>query len=380
MTVSRWKTVALGLAAAVALAGSASAQDAAKPAAPTAPAAAPPAAAPASQPAAAPAATPAPRKNALESVRTWAYQLKDVTPEKLKKIADSPFDMVIIDSSMFPNGKEIRLTREQIDSLKRKPDGSRRLVIAYFSAGECEDFRYYWKPEWHKKKPGWVDKADKQWKGDFIVKYWQPEWQKIVYGTPDSLIDRILDAGFDGLSIDRVDAYYYFGDTKERRDQMVKFVKDMSSYMRAKKPDVVIFAQNAEELLDRKDYLDAIDGIAKEDLIYGISHTEKRNPEGDITHSEELLKKARAAGKVIFVIEYLKNPNNIAVARERMKQLDFVLYVGQRDLYELAGVVPEGAIPGPTGGQAPFSASKERAPLSKTQRVIRKIKNKLIPE
>ncbi len=322
------------------------------------------------------------RKNALESVKTWAYQLKDVNPEKLKKIADSPFDMVIIDSSMFPDGKEIRLTREQIESLKKKPDGSRRLVVAYFSAGECEDFRYYWKPEWNKgKKPDWVDKADKQWKGDYIVKYWKPEWQKIVYGTPDSLIDRILDAGFDGLSIDRVDAYYYFGDTRERRDQMVEFVKGMSSYMRAKKPDVVIFAQNAEELLDRKDYIDAIDGIAKEDLIFGISHTEKRNPEGDIKHSEDLLVKARKAGKVIFVIEYLAKKENIEVARKRMKELDFVLYVGQRDLYELSNVVPEsGAIPGPTGGQAPFSASKERAPLSTTQKVIRKVKNKLLPE
>lgn len=319
------------------------------------------------------------RQNALESVKTWAYQLKDVTPEKLKKIADSPFDMVIIDSSMFPEGKEIRLTREQIESLKKKPDGSRRLVVAYFSAGECEDFRYYWKPEWSKgKKPAWVDKADKDWKGDYIVKYWMPEWQKIVYGTPESLIDRILDAGFDGLSIDRVDAYYYFGDTQQRRDQMVDFVKGMSSYMRAKKPDVVIFAQNAEELLDRKDYLDAIDGIAKEDLIFGISHKEIRNPEGDIKHSEDLLIKARKAGKVIFVIEYLAKPENIAVARKRMKELDFVLYVGQRDLYELAGVVPDGGVEG-AHGQAPFAASKERAPLTAAERVTRKVKNKLFP-
>lgn len=319
------------------------------------------------------------RPNALEGVKTWAYQLKDVNPEKLKRIAESPFDMVIIDSSMFPDGKEVRLTREQVESLKKKPDGSRRLVIAYFSAGECEDFRYYWKPEWHKARPGWVDKADKQWKGDFIVKYWKPEWQKIVYGSPTSLIDRILDAGFDGLSIDRVDAYYYFGDTEQRRSQMVDFVKGMSSYMRAKKPDVVIFAQNAEELIDRKDYLDAIDGIAKEDLIFGISHTEKRNPEGDIKHSEELLNKARKAGKVVFVIEYLKNQQNIALARRRMKELDFVLYVGQRDLYELAGVVPEGGIEG-AHGEAPFAASKERDPLSPTQKVIRKLKNKLAPE
>ena len=279
------------------------------------------------------------RAAALNSVKTWAYQLKDVTQDKVDKVAASPFDMVIIDSSMFPDGREVRLTRAQIDSMKKKPDGSRRQVIAYFSAGECEDFRYYWKPEWNKNRPSWVSKADKQWKGDYVVKYWQPEWQKIVYGTPNSLIDRILDAGFDGLSIDRVDAYYYFGDTEERRQQMIDLVKKMTNYIRERKPDALILAQNAEELVDHKDYLNAIDAIVKEDLIFGISHTEKTNPQGDIEHSTKLLDKAKTSGKHIFVVEYLANKDNIARARKAMNEHDFVLYVGQRDLYELSGVV-----------------------------------------
>ncbi len=280
----------------------------------------------------------------LNGVKTWAYQLKDVNQDKIDKIIASPFDMVIIDSSMFPGGKEIRLTREQVESMKKKPDGSRRVVVSYFSAGECEDFRYYWKPEWNKKKPSWVHKADKDWKGDFIVKYWQPEWQKIVYGTPDSLIDRIMDAGFDGVSIDRVDAYYYFGDTEERRVQMINLVKGMTEYIRKKNPNAVILAQNAEELIDHKDYVEAIDSIVKEDLIYGIGHVEKSNPQGDIEHSTKLLDKAKAAGKHIFVVEYLVNKDNIARSRTYMKDHNFVLYVGQRDLYELSGVVgDEGA-------------------------------------
>ena len=282
-----------------------------------------------------------PSNKALANVRTWAYQLKDISPAKLEKIAASPFDMVIIDSSQFPDGKrEIRLTREQVAKLKVKPDGSRRLVIAYFSAGECENFRSYWKPEWNRRPPPWVYKADPQWKGDFIVRYWDPAWQRIVYGSPDALIDRILDAGFDGLSIDRVDAYYYFGDTQERRAQMIDFVKGMTSYIRAKKPDAVVLAQNAEELLVRPDYVAAIDGIAKEDLMFGMKHKEVLNPQANIDFSTNLLVKARDAGKTIFVIEYLKNRGNIAQVRRSMKDLGFVHYVGERNLYELAGVVP----------------------------------------
>lgn len=277
----------------------------------------------------------------LDGVKTWAYQLKDVSQEKIDKIIASPFDMVIIDSSMFPDGKEIRLTREQVESMKKKPDGSRRIIISYFSAGEAEDFRYYWKSEWNKKRPGWVYKSDKDWKGDFIVKYWEPEWQKIVFGSPDSLIDRIMDAGFDGVSIDRVDAYYYFGDTDERRAQMVDLVKRISTYIRAKNPQAVILAQNAEELLDRPDYVASIDATVKEDLVFGISHREVGNPSGDITHSTKLLDDSKTKGKKVFVVEYLAKKENIAKAREYMKQHDFVLYVGQRDLYELSGVVGE---------------------------------------
>lgn len=286
------------------------------------------------------------RAAALDGVKSWAYQLKDVSQDKIDKIIASPFDLVIIDSSMFPNGKEIRLTREQVESMKKKPDGSRRLVICYFSAGEAEDFRYYWKPEWNKSRPGWVHKADKDWKGDFIVKYWEPAWQKIIYGTPDSLIDRIMDAGFDGVSIDRVDAYYYFGDTDDRRKQMIDLVKRISAYMRGKNPNVIVLAQNAEELLDKPDYVEAIDATVKEDLIFGISHKEIGNPAGDITHSTKLLDDSKTKGKRVFVVEYLAKKDNIAKAREYMKQHGFVLYVGQRDLYELSAAVgDEGAAP-----------------------------------
>ncbi len=291
--------------------------------------------------AAVPCAVAETQASLLDSVKTWAYQLKDVTQDKIDKIAASPFDMVIIDSSMFPDGKEVRLSREQVESMKTKPDGGRRVVIAYFSAGECEDFRYYWKSEWNKKKPSWVYKSDKDWKGDYIVKYWEPEWQKIIMGSPNSLIDRIVDAGFDGVSIDRVDAYYYFGDTNERRAQMVDLIKRISSYIRDKNPRAVILAQNAEELLDKPDYVAAIDATVKEDLIFGISHKEINNPQGDIEHSTKLLDDSKVKGKKVFVVEYLAKKENIAKAREYMKKHDFVLYVGQRDLYELSNVVGE---------------------------------------
>lgn len=287
------------------------------------------------------------RPNPLRNAKTWAFQLKNLGPDQQARIAASPYDLVVIDSEQFPEEKEIPLTREEVERMKIKPDGSRRQVIAYFSVGEAETYRYYWKPEWSKHKPSWVGKENKQWRENFLVQYWNSAWQNIIFGNPESFADRVINSGFDGFYIDRVDAYYYFGDSKEKRDQMVDFIKKLAGYIRSKKPDAVILAQNAEELLERPDYVSAIDGVAKEDLMFGISHVEKLNPRGEFEYSAELLKKAHDKGKAIFVIEYLADPKNINQAKQRiMNDLGFVLYVGPRGLFEI-----------PPPGSDPISAA-----------------------
>ncbi|HEC89701.1 MAG TPA: hypothetical protein ENI44_03860, partial [Thermoplasmatales archaeon] len=48
------------------------------------------------------------------------------------------------------------------------------------------------------------------WPGCYKVKYWYPEWQSIIYGNNDSYLKKILDAGFDGVYLDVIDAFEYF--------------------------------------------------------------------------------------------------------------------------------------------------------------------------
>jgi cysteinyl-tRNA synthetase len=281
------------------------------------------------------------RPNPFKDAKSWAFQLKNLGPSQQAKIAASPFDLVVIDSSQFVGSQEIPLTKDELERMKKKPDGSRRMVIAYFSVGEAETYRYYWKPEWSRAKPAWVGKENKEWKENFLVKYWEPVWQNIVF----PFADRVIAAGFDGFYIDRADAYYYYGDTKEMRDRMADFIIKLTTHMRAKKPDVAILVQNAEELLDRPSYVAAIDGIAKEDLFYGISHKEELNKKSDIDWSVGLLKPFKAQGKAVFAIEYLTRPNYIADAKSRHDQLGFVMYTGPRGLGEL--IDPNGPRRGP---------------------------------
>ena len=312
------------------------------------------------------------RKNGLLAAKSWAFQLKNLGPEQQAKIATSPYDLVVIDSEQFPEEKEIPLTREEVERMKVKPDGSRRLVIAYFSVGEAENYRYYWKPEWNRQKPSWVGKENKQWGGNFLVQYWEPVWQNIIMGNPKSFADQVINSGFDGFYIDRVDAYYYYGDTEPKRKQMVDFIVKLSDYIRSKKPDALILAQNAEELLDHSNYVKAIDGIAKEDLVYGISHTEKINPTDDIQHSSRLLSNAKKAGKAIFVIEYLTKPDLVSDAVSRIKALGFVPYIGPRGLAELHdGTSAAGPRRGPLDPTPDAPSSKKAPPAKKKAAAVK---------
>ncbi len=125
----------------------------------------------------------------------------------LDSLRHTNYDILIID--LFFDADEA-LSNEEIASLKIKSNGASRLVICYLSIGEAENYRYYWQPGWEFANPEWLDRPNPDWPGNFYVRYWDPEWQVIIYGNDNSYLKRILDAGFDGVYLDIVDAFEYF--------------------------------------------------------------------------------------------------------------------------------------------------------------------------
>ncbi len=117
------------------------------------------------------------------------------------------YDLIIMDL-FFHDGTSF--TKSEINTLRNKANGGKRLVISYMSIGEAEDYRYYWQSNWNTSKPIWMDSENPDWKGNFKVKYWYPEWQKIIYGNDDSYVKKIMDAGFDGVYLDIIDAFEYY--------------------------------------------------------------------------------------------------------------------------------------------------------------------------
>ena len=121
-------------------------------------------------------------------------------------VKNTDYDIIIMDLFHF----EKAYTSAEIRELKTKRNGGKRLVVCYMSIGEAEDYRYYWNSGWKARKPAWLTEENPHWKGNYVVKYWDADWQKIITGNDGSYQKKILDAGFDGVYLDIIDAFEYF--------------------------------------------------------------------------------------------------------------------------------------------------------------------------
>jgi cysteinyl-tRNA synthetase, unknown class len=148
-------------------------------------------------------------KNFLYLLNASLFQTPD---SYIRALKNSGNDLIVIDAFFW--GKAI--SPNQIALLQKKPSGGKRLVLAYLSIGEAENYRYYWRPDWEKNPPIFLERENPEWKGNYKVKYWNREWQEIICGSEDgtgfekSYLKKIIDAGFNGVYLDVLDAAYYF--------------------------------------------------------------------------------------------------------------------------------------------------------------------------
>jgi cysteinyl-tRNA synthetase len=270
---------------------------------------------------------------ALRTARSWGYQLQNVDPDM---IASAPHDLFVIDYSR--DGTEATaLTPDDLKKLKVKPDGRRRIVLSYLSIGEAEKYRYYWKWHWGwffgLFAPAWVGPQNREWRGNYGVRYWYEDWQKVIFTGENSYLDRIMKAGFDGVYLDKVDEYVDMRKEKpDARALMIDLVKAIAARARQSKPGFFIVPQNAEALLTDASYRSVIDGLGKEDLLYGETKDKRRNDPESIARNVERLKLLTAEGKPVFAVEYLDNPTEIERAKKELLDYGFVPHFADRAL------------------------------------------------
>jgi len=141
-------------------------------------------------------------QNYLYLISTDNFSSKE---DMINAITETNFDLIIID--LFFDDSEF--TSTEIQQLKTKANGGQRLVISYISIGSVENYRYYWKSEWKRNNPKWIKKKYAGYEDEFWIEFWDEEWQNIIYGNDSSYIKKIINAGFDGVYLDNVEAYYF---------------------------------------------------------------------------------------------------------------------------------------------------------------------------
>lgn len=260
------------------------------------------------------------------SVKSWLYQLQRLNVEK---VAASSFDLVVMDP--YPDGSpRVLHSRETIARLKRKLDGSRRLIVAYLSIGEAEDYRPYWRADWRPGAPAWLAERNPRWRGNYKVRYWDPEWQRILFGSLESALDQIIAAGFDGVYLDLVDAYEHFEDRgiRDARRRMVELVRALATYARQRSgsPSFGVFPQNAEELTSDPGYLAVITGLGREGLYYGDEQTGVATRAKRTQAMEKALDALVQQGKLVLVVDYTTGPGQMKKAYRRARQRGYVPY------------------------------------------------------
>jgi cysteinyl-tRNA synthetase, unknown class len=276
------------------------------------------------------------RRARLASVTNWGIQLRRNDAEAIHR---SPYDLVVVDYAPYRHLTfEFPFTPGDVRRMQERPGVKRRVVLSYLSIGEAEDYRYYWRPSWYKAatKPTWLGKENKAWPGNFPVRFWDKAWRDLVFAGAASYLDRIIDAGFDGVYLDRADVYQeWLGEKRDADVAMAAFITELARHAHARRPDFLIVLQNAEELLSRPAVHAAIDGFAKEDLYLGATKDGEANAAAMVETSRGFIKLAQKAGVKTLVLEYPRAPLDAAAVRAQALRDGFLIHLAERSLTRL---------------------------------------------
>jgi cysteinyl-tRNA synthetase len=321
--------------------------------------------------------------NRLSDVRHWLYLIDvNLDEDTVDLIAASSHDLVVLD--FIPSEKSN--TDYPMADVIAKLHGAHipKLILAYIDIGEAEDYRTYWQDGWGVGDPEWIAGEDPDgWDGNFPVAFWRAEWRNIWLGG-DGYLQEIVEAGFDGVYLDWIEAYADENvarladrDAVEPEDEMVAWVDEIAGFTRSQRPGFTIIAQNAAELAARADYRAIIDAISQEQVWFDggadndppgdcplpASNEEvntddylaslpepcrayvEDDPDSTLNSSTEeyvdQLEQARDNGTVIFTVDYAQQPENVAKAYEASRALGFIPFVGTRALDEFQEPYPD---------------------------------------
>ena len=311
--------------------------------------------------------------NPLKQVKYWAYQIQHLDRNNaVSKLVKTTYDMLVLEPTRTDKDNAEFDSKGMVDKLHatKGKSGKSKIVIAYIDIGEAESWRYYWKDDWKKPtkrkrgKPDFLIIPDPDgWEDNYPVAFWDKRWKDIIIYDKDSMLNQILDDGYDGIYLDWVEAYsndkVKQACSKEGKDsavEMIAFIKEMRIHTRKRNPGFLIIAQNAAALaVGHPAYFKVIDAIAQEQIYYDGSADTKWNdpkscdrvvPKRGDGYSHEFYQKQlrlyQQAGLPVFNVEYACSKKNVKEAYRISAKQNYVPYVTRRPLSRLTSDLPPG--------------------------------------
>ena len=315
----------------------------------------------------------------ISDVEFWAYQIGGLENDgAVDALVESSYDLLVVEPTRSDRENTDFDTARMVERLHESPASRTdrtKLVIAYIDIGEAEDWRTYWAADWVAPtgsaagSPDFLLTIDPDgWAGNYPVAYWDDRWKDIMIYDDDSVLQQVLDDGFDGIYMDWVEAYSdetvaAVADALglDPIEEMIAFIAEIRDYARAQNPDFLVVPQNAAELLEfgGDEYLELIDAIAQEQIYFdGDADTEwndidsadhvvpDEDPVGEEGYSrsfyEGWLSEYLDAGKVVLCVDYASEPSNVADAYNRSSANGYIPYVSRRPLDRLTDTPPPG--------------------------------------
>jgi cysteinyl-tRNA synthetase len=255
----------------------------------------------------------------------FQYQLQR---ERYNQIRESAAELLVIDID------DAKFTAQQIAALAQT-----KTVLSYLSIGQASSVRWYWDKNWvdaqgnpiDGKAPSWLGPKNQEWAGAYEVRYWEPAWRAILMKG----IDRILAAGYAGVVYDVVDSFERWANVPTAPEDMKALVKALMDHGRAQNPQYIGIPNLGYQLLTDSSYLSAISAQLSESVFYLRGGP---RPPSDTAWATDFLDRVTAAGKQVFVIEYVYPPKIRKQAAAKAKERGYVPYMTMKSLNTLEPV------------------------------------------
>lgn len=235
----------------------------------------------------------------LAGVSSWRVVTE---PADIMDRADDTAGLVVVASSRRSGPQ--RLTADAVARLRWTADGRRRIVLAELSVAKLSDAAPGWDQAWLGDPPDWLAAATCASGNTRPTRYWLPGWRNLIYRAKGSALQRVQDAGFDGVYLSDVDAFT--ADVVYRpsaRREMRELVIDLAQTARNRLPGFLVVAESGEALLEDADYRNAIDAVADRDLLARYNGLSLHNALQQTRMPAALLRRLRREGKPVFTLE-----------------------------------------------------------------------------